>query len=97
MSRRNDFKSIDLKRYFGKKIEIKFLDGRQIVGTLTGFDKVFNIVLEEASEYSQDPSNFFQVTDKLVYLGLVVCKSSSICVIFPSEGTEEIANPFEKK
>jgi len=40
----------DLKKYMGKRVSAKLNAGREVTGTLMGFDQYMNIVLEAASE-----------------------------------------------
>lgn len=88
-----------------KEIIIKFSGGREVVGTLKGFDQMVNVVLDNAREYirdeddkqkrkvvvSEQTNEMFQVTRKL---GIVVCRGTSIMYICPMIGTEQIDNPF---
>ena len=41
-----------------------------------------------------DPDDLSRVTEKTRVLGLVVCRGTQVALISPSEGMEEIANPF---
>jgi U6 snRNA-associated Sm-like protein LSm7 len=41
-----------------------------------------------------DPNDPYRVTDQTRPLGLVVCRGPQISLICPSDGLEEIANPF---
>lgn len=41
---------LDLNKYKDQKIRVKFIGGRQITGTLTGFDQLMNLVLEDVEE-----------------------------------------------
>ncbi len=43
----------------------------------------------------RDPEDAFKVTDKTRKLGLVVCRGPQVSLISPTEGMEEIENPFE--
>ena len=42
-----------------------------------------------------DPTDQFKITDQTRRLGLVVCRGTHVSLISPSDGMEEIANPFE--
>ena len=44
-----------------------------------------------------DPTDPFKVTDQTRRLGLVVCRGTHVSLISPSDGMEEIANPFEEE
>ena len=41
-----------------------------------------------------DPEDMYRVTENTRPLGLVVCRGTQISLIAPSDGSEEIANPF---
>lgn len=41
-----------------------------------------------------DPEDQYRVTENTRPLGLVVCRGTQISMISPTDGTEEIANPF---
>ena len=42
---------IDLAPYVDKKIRVKFVGGREVVGLLKGADPICNMVLDETIEY----------------------------------------------
>lgn len=41
---------MDLNRYKDQQIRVKFTGGRQVVGTLKGFDQLMNLVLDDVTE-----------------------------------------------
>ena len=41
----------DLGKYESKRIKVKFHGGREVDGTLKGFDKLDNIVMDDCVEY----------------------------------------------
>ena len=41
-----------------------------------------------------DPEDPYRITDEQRTLGLVVCRGTSVMLISPVDGTEEIVNPF---
>ena len=43
---------------------------------------------------SIDPSDPLKLTGETRQLGLVVCRGTAVVVVYPSDGSEEIANPF---
>lgn len=63
-------------------------------GLLKGFDTLVNLVLDDCTELLRDPEDPYKMTDQTRKLGLVVCKGTSVMLINPTDGTEEIANPF---
>ena len=44
--------------------------------------------------YAADPEDPLRVTDATRSLGLVVLRGTAVMVVAPTDGTEEIANPF---
>ncbi|KAI8819240.1 U6 snRNA-associated Sm-like protein LSm7-like protein [Fimicolochytrium jonesii] len=85
---------LDLGKYMDKKIHVKYTGGREVIGTLKGYDPLLNLVLDDTEELVRDPEDNYRVTDQKRSLGLVVCRGTAIIVISPEDGTEEIANPF---
>ncbi|KAJ3154512.1 Sm-like protein lsm7 [Geranomyces michiganensis] len=77
-----------------KKIHVKYNGGREVIGTLKGYDQLLNLVLDDTEEFLRDPENDLRITDRKRTLGLVVCRGTAIIVVAPLDGTEEIANPF---
>lgn len=93
--KRNERKSIiDLSKFMDKQIRVKFIGGREVVGTLRGFDPLLNLVLDSTTEYVRDPDDPFKVTNETRTLGLSVCRGTGIVVITPQDGHESIPNPF---
>ena len=74
---------------------MKCLGGRELQGTLRGFDELVNLVLDDCDEYLRDPEDNERITDKSRKLGLVVVRGTQVSLVSPQEGVEEIANPFE--
>ncbi|XP_029654524.1 protein regulator of cytokinesis 1-like [Octopus sinensis] len=94
---------IDLSRYVDKSVRIKFTLGREggiklyyflVTGILKGYDNVLNLVLDDTTEYLRDLEDTGRLTGKVRKLGLVVCRGNAIVLICPSDGFDEIANPF---
>lgn len=44
-----------------------------------------------------DPEDPMRVTDQSRALGLIVCRGTSVMLVVPTAGTEEIANPFQQE
>ena len=59
-----------------------------------GFDQLLNIVLDSTIEYMRDPDDPYKMTNETRALGLVVCRGTSVILISPQDGMEEIQNPF---
>ncbi|CAA9990130.1 U6 snRNA-associated Sm-like protein LSm7, putative [Plasmodium knowlesi strain H] len=84
----------DIKKFMNQKIRVKFDGGREVVGNLIGHDAIFNLVLDKTEEYIRDPNDSLVITEKTRSIGLVVARGTSIALITPVDGTQEIANPF---
>jgi U6 snRNA-associated Sm-like protein LSm7 len=48
---------INLAPYIDKKIRVKFVGGREVVGILKGADPICNLVLDETIEFLVDSKN----------------------------------------
>ena len=77
------------------QVRVKCLGGRELQGTLRGFDELVNLVLDDCDEFLRDPEDNERITDKSRKLGLVVVRGTQVSLVSPQEGLEEIANPFE--
>jgi len=73
-----------------KKITVKFTGGREVIGTLKGFDALMNLVLDDVEEITRDDEGNTSSRP----LGLVVARGTLLVMISPVDGSEEIANPF---
>lgn len=73
-----------------KKITVKFNGGREVTGTLKGYDALMNLVLDEVQEVVRDDEG----NESTRQLGLVVARGTLLVVISPVDGSEEIENPF---
>ncbi|CAG8514260.1 12904_t:CDS:2 [Ambispora gerdemannii] len=84
---------LDLQKYLDKKIRVKFNGGREVTGSLKGFDQLLNLVLDDTEEQLRDPEDN-KLTSEARNLGLIVCRGPAVILISPVDGTEEIPNPF---
>ncbi|KAF9190391.1 Sm-like protein lsm7 [Haplosporangium sp. Z 767] len=84
---------LDLGKYMDQKIRVKYSGGREVIGTLKGYDPLLNLVLDETEECLRDPEDG-RLLDQTRTLGLIVCRGPSVILISPMDGTREIANPF---
>ncbi|KAG0898069.1 hypothetical protein G6F34_005918 [Rhizopus arrhizus] len=84
---------LDLSKYMEKKIRVRFNGGREVVGTLMGYDPLLNLVLDNTTEYQKDLETGY-VTENKRELGLSVLRGTAIILISPFDGMEEIENPF---
>ncbi|KAF9617636.1 hypothetical protein IFM89_037699 [Coptis chinensis] len=83
---------LDLAKFVDKGVQVKLTGGRQ--GTLKGYDQLLNLVLDEAVEFLRDPDDPLKNTDQTRRLGLIVCRGTAVMLVSPTDGTDEIANPF---
>ncbi|KAL1592229.1 U6 snRNP-associated protein Lsm7 [Paraconiothyrium brasiliense] len=73
-----------------KELTVKFSGGREVIGTLKGYDQLMNLVLDEVKEAVIDEEG----NTRYRKLGLIVARGTLLVVISPLDGSEEIANPF---
>ncbi|KAL9262198.1 Sm-like protein [Drosera capensis] len=85
---------LDLAKFVDKGVQVKLTGGRQVTGTLKGYDQLLNLVLDEAVEYLRDQDDPLKTTDQTRRLGLIVCRGTAVMLVAPTDGTDEIANPF---
>ncbi|XP_022099828.1 U6 snRNA-associated Sm-like protein LSm7 [Acanthaster planci] len=85
---------LDLSKYIDKPTRVKFQGGREVTGILKGFDPLLNLVLDGTTEFQRDPDDPYKITEDTRDLGLVVCRGTSLVLICPEDGMEQIANPF---
>jgi U6 snRNA-associated Sm-like protein LSm7 len=84
---------LDLSKYLDQRLHVKFVGGREVTGILKGYDQLVNLVLDDTKEIlAGDENTKEQETTR--DLGLVVCRGTTLLVINPADGTQEIANPF---
>nr|OQO18354.1 hypothetical protein B0A51_16099 [Rachicladosporium sp. CCFEE 5018] len=81
---------IDLNKYVDKQITVKFSGGREVTGTLKGFDQLMNLVLDDVKEATRDEEGNTSTRN----LGLLVARGTLLVLISPVDGSEEIENPF---
>ncbi|KAK0552210.1 U6 snRNP-associated protein Lsm7 [Tilletia horrida] len=84
---------LDLSKYSDKSVRVKLAGGREVTGTLKGFDQLMNLVLDDVTEFIKDPVSGL-LTKETRSLGLVVLRGTAITVINPADGFESIENPF---
>ena len=94
---------VDLHAYLGKQIQVKFIGGRVVEGTLVGFDKLFNLVLsDKVTEVAPPDTDISDSATEYVPRVLddaeaprIICRGSQVMTITPMDGLEEIANPWQ--
>ncbi|MCJ1393650.1 Sm-like protein lsm7 [Xylographa bjoerkii] len=81
---------LDLSKYMDKQINVKFNGGREVVGTLKGYDQLMNLVLDDVQELLRDDEG----NESTRSLGLMVARGTLLVLISPTDGSEQIPNPF---
>ncbi|KAK3686742.1 U6 snRNP-associated protein Lsm7 [Vermiconidia calcicola] len=81
---------LDLTKYMDKQISVKFNGGREVTGTLKGYDQLMNLVLDNVKEITRDDEGNMSTRS----LGLLVARGTLLVLISPVDGSEEIENPF---
>ncbi|MCJ1268944.1 Sm-like protein lsm7 [Lobaria immixta] len=81
---------LDLTKYMDKEITVKFNGGREVVGTLKGYDQLMNLVLDDVKELLRDDDG----NESSRSLGLIVARGTLLVLISPLDGSEQIQNPF---
>uniref|UniRef100_A0A7N1A0R3 Sm domain-containing protein n=1 Tax=Kalanchoe fedtschenkoi TaxID=63787 RepID=A0A7N1A0R3_KALFE len=79
---------LDLAKFVDKGVQVKLTGGRQ------GYDQLLNLVLDEAVESLRDTDDPLKTTDQTRRLGLIVCRGTAVMHVSPTDGTDEIPNPF---
>jgi len=81
--------ALELQKYVNQRVVLSFQGGRQVTGTLKGFDQLVNLVLEDATEVlAKDKSGAARK------LGTIMAKGTAVTLLTPEEGYGAIANPF---
>lgn len=62
---------------------------------LKGWDPLVNLVLDDAVEEMRDSADPYRPSGRERKIGLVVARGTSVMTISPTEGMEEIQNPFQ--
>ncbi|KAK4944124.1 U6 snRNP-associated protein Lsm7 [Elasticomyces elasticus] len=83
---------LDLAKYVNKQVNVKFNGGREVIGTLKGFDGLMNLVLDDVKETMRDDEG----NETTRSLGLIVARGTLLVLISPLDGSEEIENPFQQ-
>lgn len=82
---------LDLAKYMDKQVTVKFNGGREVIGTLKGYDQLMNLVLDDVKETLRDDEG----NESSRNLGLIVARGTLLVLISPVDGSEEIENPFQ--
>lgn len=62
---------LDLAKYMDKEITVKFNGGREVTGTLKGYDALMNLVLDEVKETVRGWCFFFFLNSFFLYSSLL--------------------------
>ncbi|KNE71998.1 hypothetical protein AMAG_15941 [Allomyces macrogynus ATCC 38327] len=84
---------LDLAKYMDKSLHVQFMGGREVTGVLKGYDQLTNIVLDDTVETIREITDD-AIIEKTRQLGLVLARGTTIVLIAPTDGFEEIENPF---
>merc|ERR1719421_2851601 len=84
---------LDLSKYMDQSVRVKFMGGREVDGVLKGYDALLNLVLDDTKEFLKDPEDPYKLLDQTRHLGLTVNRGTSVMLVCPTDGFEEIANP----
>ena len=85
---------MNLDKHLEHGVRVKMVGGREVEGTLKGYDEVASLVLVDGKEYLRDRQDPSIITSETRDLGLVVVLGTQVALICPVDGTNEIANPF---
>mmetsp|Transcript_13366 Transcript_13366/g.28028 ORF Transcript_13366/g.28028 Transcript_13366/m.28028 type:complete len:107 (-) Transcript_13366:1802-2122(-) len=85
---------LELAKLMDARVHVKCLGGRELEGTLKGYDELVNLVLEDCQEFLRDSEDYEKITDQKRTLGLVVVRGTQVSLVSPQDGVEEIENPF---
>lgn len=85
---------LDMEKYLEKEVRVKFVGGREVTGTLKGYDALLNLVLDQTDENVRADDDPYKQTGETRSLGLTVCRGTSIILVAPTDGYEQIENPF---
>lgn len=94
MSKDKSQNNLDLKRFVGKSVIVKFTGGREVTGVLKGYDPLANLVLDDCVETLRSADDPYKLTDETRRLGLVVARGPSVMLIMPTDGRSAIDNPW---
>ena len=84
---------INLAPYVDKKIRVKFVGGREVIGILKGADPICNLVLDETVELLIDAKTGF-LSDQNRELGILIARGTSVLSICDENGFGEVENPY---
>ena len=77
---------IDLAPHVDKRVRVKFVGGREVVGVLKGADPICNLVLDDVVEHLRGPEG--SLSGKQRELGLLIARGPTVLAICDEEGAE---------
>ncbi|KOS15898.1 small nuclear ribonucleoprotein [Malassezia pachydermatis] len=80
---------LNLAKYVDKQIRVKFSGGREVVGTLKGYDQLMNLVMDDVEEILHESLSGNTTGDRRT-LGLAVLRGTNLTLISPVDGFEMI-------
>ncbi|KAJ0987034.1 hypothetical protein J5N97_005390 [Dioscorea zingiberensis] len=85
---------LDLAKFVDKGVQVKLTGGRQVTGTLKGYDQLLNLVLDEANRVSEESDSYGSCEHRILQNARFVAGGTAVMLVSPTDGTDEIANPF---
>eukprot|EP00762_Andalucia_godoyi_P004484 ANDGO_08247.mRNA.1 Sm-like protein LSM7 len=84
--------------YLDQKVSVKLNGGRELVGTLRGFDTQQNLILEGALEYIRSADDVYSrfAPPKTRSLGVAIIRGPQIVRFCPDEGFQQLESPLGK-
>ncbi|KAJ5901784.1 U6 snRNA-associated Sm-like protein LSm7 [Penicillium taxi] len=83
---------LDLSKYLDKELDVKFSGGREVTGTLKGYDQLMNLVLDSSKEVMRDSEGNKSTRP----LGLLIVRANLLVSISPV-GEALTHNPWLQK
>jgi hypothetical protein len=62
--------------------------------SISMIDPLVNLVLDECKETLRDVNDPYKLTGETRFLGLLVARGTSVMLLSPIDGMQEISNPF---
>ncbi|ODQ48608.1 hypothetical protein PICMEDRAFT_26869, partial [Pichia membranifaciens NRRL Y-2026] len=83
---------IDLEPVLNKQVSVRISGGREIIGTLAGYDQLMNLVVENAVVKTPGHISYSE-KDEEIKLDKVVVIGRLLLALEPMDGYEVITNP----
>jgi len=64
------------------------------LSSLRTTDPLVNLVLDHAVEHIRDLDDPYKLTTNTRSIGLIVCRGTTVMLLCPTDGMQEIENPF---